>query len=158
MHQQMLLNLPLKTMGQETSSLTELFIRWAGSRRQMSLTIPLNPVPASRPRVTKWGVHYLKTYATWKKQAILELPEGTIAPFGGKPLAVYSEFVVKKAKTTKRHWPIGDNDNYEKATWDAITQCESVWKDDDQIVWNLSHKRYITEGEQPHCDVLVVLL
>lgn len=134
------------------------FKKWAGERQQMSLIIPLNPVPASRPRVTKWGVHYLKTYATWKKQAVLYLPDGRRPPFEHGPLAVYCEFVVKKAKTTKRSWPIGDNDNYEKATWDAITSCGSVWTDDDQIVWNLSHKRYITTGEQPHCNVLIAQL
>ena len=146
-------------MGQVTSkTLKDGFIRWASERRSMSLTIPLNPVPASRPRVGKWGVHYLKTYATWKKQAVLYLPEGWTAPFADGPLAVYSEFIVKKAKTTKRHWPIGDNDNYEKAAWDAVTQCESVWKDDDQIVYNLSHKRYITEGEQPRTELLIVQL
>lgn len=140
-----------------TSSLRDGFLKWGGGRRKMSLTIPLNPVPASRPRVGKWGVHYLKTYATWKKQAVLYLPEGREAPFTG-PLAVYSEFIVKKAKTTKRKWPIGDTDNYEKATWDAITSCESVWTDDDQILWNLSHKRYVTEDEQPHTNVLIVEL
>ena len=40
----------------------------------MRLSIPLNPVPASRPRVSKWGTYYPKRYATWKKDALKHLP------------------------------------------------------------------------------------
>jgi len=124
----------------------------------MSLVIPINPVPASRPRVGKWGVHYLKTYSLWMKQAQLHLPDGKEKPPFTGGLAVLTQFVVKKAKTTKRKWPIGDNDNYEKAAWDAITKCKAIWNDDDQILLNVTVKRYVNPNEEPHTKVTVLAL
>ena len=140
-----------------TSRLLEQFSKWGGKQRKMELVIPLNPVPASRPRVGRWGVHYLKTYATWKKQAVLFLPDEDEPMFTG-PLAVLTEFIVKKPKTTKRAFPRGDTDNYEKAAWDAVTQCGAVWTDDDLILTNLSHKRFANEGEEPNTRLLIIEL
>jgi Holliday junction resolvase RusA-like endonuclease len=36
----------------------------------------------------------------------------------------------------------GDNDNIEKAVWDAVTASGAVWGDDTQIVANSCRKRY----------------
>ena len=105
----------------------------------------------------RWGVHYLKTYREWRKLAALHMPEGDSPQFTG-PVAVLTEFIVRKAKTTKRTYPRGDNDNYEKAAWDAITKCVCVWKDDDQILINLSTKRYVTPEEEPHTVVHITAL
>ena len=134
------------------------FIKRAASGRSMSLVVPLNPVPASRPRVSKWGVYYLKTYTRWMKQAKLHLPDGVDDPEFTGPVAVLTEFVVNKPKTTKRAYPIGDNDNYEKAAWDAITKCRAVWDDDDQILLNVSIKRFTNANEEPHTRVVVIEL
>ena len=134
------------------------FMKRAAGGNSMSLVVPLNPVPASRPRVTKWGTYYLKTYTTWMKQAKLHLPDGVDDPAFLGAVAVLTEFVVKKPKTTKRAYPIGDNDNFEKAAWDAITKCRAVWHDDDQILMNLSTKRYTEPDETPHTRVVVIKL
>lgn len=131
------------------------FRKWAKGRRQQHLSIPLNPVPASRPRVTRWGVHYTKTYAKWKKQAGLYLPQG-YPTFPGQKVCVLAEHWVQRPKTTKLESPRGDVDNYLKATLDAITSCGAVWTDDDQVVLVLSTKEYATE--EPRTDVLVVEL
>ena len=65
------------------------------AEKHMQLIIPLNPVPASRPRVGRWGVHYAKTYATWMKQAALHLDFDYVTPyFPTGPVAIMTEFVV----------------------------------------------------------------
>jgi Holliday junction resolvase RusA-like endonuclease len=135
------------------------FMKRAASGKSMSLVVPLNPVPASRPRVSKWGTYYLKTYTRWMKQAKLHLPDGVDEPaLGAGPVAVLTEFIVNRPKTTKRQWPLGDVDNYEKAAWDAITKCRAVWQDDDQILMCLSIKRYAETNEEPHTRVVVIAL
>lgn len=134
------------------------FNRRAASGNSLSLVMPLNPVPASRPRVGRWGVHYLKTYSTWMNQVALTLPKGDVHYPKETALAVMTEFVVKKPKTTKKLWPRGDNDNYEKAAWDAITKCQAIWDDDDQIILNLTVKRFTKLTEEPHTKVTVVAL
>ena len=138
---------------------TKAFMKRAASGDSMSLVVPLNPVPASRPRVSKWGTYYLKTYTKWMKQAKLHLPDGVDDPHYDKhPVAVLTEFVVKRPQRTKREWPIGDIDNYEKAAWDAITKCRAVWDDDDQILFSVSSKRYTHDNEEPHTRVVVIAL
>ena len=115
-----------------------------------SLSIDTKPVPASRPRVSKWGTYYAKTYRRWRDQAAILLREARCGPepLSG-PLAVLTEIVSPKARTSKRHWPQGDNDNYEKAIWDVITNQNRFWGDDDQIVFNATWKRYAKANETP---------
>ena len=124
-----------------TSSLQAFGVEyWEGG---FSLFIPLNPVPASRPRVTRWGVYYGKNYATWMKQAEKVITESSTTLSG--PLSVATELCVKKPKTSKRSFPRGDLDNYEKAIWDAITK-KKYWVDDDQIIESYSSKSF-TDGD-----------
>jgi Holliday junction resolvase RusA-like endonuclease len=136
----------------------ELFRNWAGGleTRTLELSIPLSPVPASRPRVTRWGTYYGKRYSTWKKAAAFHLPNDPDPYFGTAHVAVCLEFIVAKPKTTKRSIPIGDTDNYIKAALDAVTACGAVWKDDDQCTVNVAEKRYAEPGETPRTDILVV--
>jgi len=86
------------------------------------------------------------------------LPTDPEPVFPTGELAVLTEFVVTKPRTTKRGWPRGDNDNYEKAAWDAVTKCGAVWSDDDQIILNLSHKRFANPGEKARTEMLIVQL
>ena len=86
----------------------------------MELSIGLNPVPASRPRVTKWGTYYGKRYSTWKKAAPFHLPSDPHPYFGKAHVAVCLEFIVNRPKTTKRSTPLGDTDNYAKAALDGV--------------------------------------
>lgn len=142
-------------MARETSNpdSIEAFLRWAKGRRMMSLIIPLNPVPASRPRVSRHaGVYYLKTYSTWMKQAALYLPKGE--PVFTGPVAVAVQHFVKRPKTTKLSAPRGDVDNYLKATLDAITKCGAAWSDDDQVVTLIGTKRFTVE--EPRTEVIIV--
>ena len=110
----------------------------------------LNPVPASRPRVTRWGVYYTKTYAAWRKAIHKVLYNNPGRALEGN-LAVVLTIRVEKPKTTKRDNPRGDLDNYEKAIYDAISgekgSPKGYWTDDDQIVSTRVDKRWVGPGE-----------
>ena len=116
--------------------------------------LPINPVPASRPRVGRWGVYYGKRYKQYRKEVEATLEQAS-QHFGGAPCFVYLEYIVVKPKTTKRAWPKGDVDNYEKAVLDALTQHAGVWDDDDQVVICLHGKRYAETGEEPGTNIEV---
>lgn len=117
--------------------------------------LPVNPVPASRPRVGKWGTFYGKCYTAWRKQAATEL---TLFEHDDKftgPVSVTLVHLVKPAKSTKRTYPRGDTDNYDKAVLDAITSHTSLWDDDDQVVELHSMKMYAGTKQTPGCYIRI---
>lgn len=77
---------------------------------------------------------------------------GGFAPLTG-PLDVTVEFYRRRPKTTRREWPVGDIDNYEKAIYDACN--ELLWEDDDQIVDNANRKRFAPPGEDGYIRLVV---
>jgi Holliday junction resolvase RusA-like endonuclease len=107
-----------------------------------SIWIPLDPVPASRPRFSRWGgVHYGKRYTEFRKQAasLLEaLGEVPGLPLEGI-LHIDVVFHVRSPKKTTLKTPRGDVDNYFK-TLDVLN--EVVWKDDSLIESALMTKKY----------------
>lgn len=118
----------------------------------LSLFLPFDPVPASRPRVSKWGVYYGKRYKAYMKAADETIPP---APFSFEGnLTVTVEFVCRKPKTTKRQCPLGDIDNHCKSILDALTK-KGYWNDDDQIVHLYAHKRWPNPTEVPHTRVRI---
>ena len=139
----------------ESARLIAAFKKWAKGRRQVRLSIPLDPVPAARPRLSRWGTYYPKKYATWKKQALLYLPEADPV-FPDELLVCLAEHHVKRPKTTKLSSPRGDTDNYLKASMDAVTKCGGVWSDDDQVAIVLATKQFTLEA--PRTDIIVVEL
>lgn len=108
----------------------------------VKIKLHINPQPASRPRVTRWGTYHSKKYADWMKLAEELLPVATSTLDG--PLIVKTDFHGKKPKTTKRSFPIGDIDNHEKAIWDVLTKKE-YWVDDDLITRSCSSKQYAAD-------------
>ena len=109
----------------------------------VKIKIYINPQPASRPRVTRWGTYYGKKYAEWMKLADQLLPMATNTLDG--PLSVKTDFFGTKPKTTKRSFPVGDIDKHEKAIWDVLTK-KQYWVDDDLITHSRSSKQY-ADGE-----------
>lgn len=103
---------------------------------------PVDPVPASRPIVTRQGfVFYGKRYTLFRKQSKVVLgktdfPKGL--PLVGC-LRVILTFFVLKPRTSKRSWPVGDLDNYLK-TLDVFN--EILWVDDDQICEFIADKKF----------------
>jgi Holliday junction resolvase RusA-like endonuclease len=107
---------------------------------QFLLSVPLVPVPASRPRFSRFGrPYYGKNYTAFRKEASRYLESelfkdaleqsGIRFPLLGG-LRLTATYIVEKPRTSKREWPIGDVDNYLK-TLDVFN--EILWNDDDQI-------------------------
>ena len=119
-------------------------------RRVESLKIPLAPVPASRPRVSRWGTYYGKKYTQWRKEAA-QLLAGNYVPFTG-PLVVQVAHVCERPKKSPRVWPLPDIDNLDKAILDALTTA-GIWEDDSQIIELHSTKRFAANDERPHTTV-----
>ncbi len=130
--------------------LTELT---AGVRATASLSmfLALQPVPASRPRVGRWGTYYLPTYKKWIALATEMIEAAEITLHG--PLFVVSRAFIKPARTTKLLFPKPDVDNYAKAPLDIITKADGYWDDDHQIQTLLVGKRYTRAGEQEGSQV-----
>ena len=103
--------------------------------------IPIEPVPCSRPRVTRNGT-YNPPAMTAAKQTIQFLVTS-------KPHSVHSgavkltlKFFVKKPKRTKNIYPSvkPDIDNYAKLVMDALNGF--LWKDDGQVIQLSVYKLY----------------
>ena len=105
-----------------------------------------NPVPASRPRVSRWGTYYAKTYKAFRVAFALEVAEfrKDFRPLLGERLKVKVVICCKRPKTTKLPHPRGDIDNYLKALFDSCN--EFAWRDDIQIQEVWAHKQW-SEGE-----------
>lgn len=103
----------------------------------------INPVPASRPRVSRYGTYYLPTYRNFKTDFAAILRDEKISLMKGQ-LKVSIICHVKKPKTTERLYPIGDVDNYAKAVLDGLNGV--MWDDDDQII-ELSVTKQYNDGE-----------
>lgn len=123
------------------------------SKDAIVLKLPIAPVPASRPRVTRWGTYYLKKYKAYREEAEKVIPNFE-HPLQGA-LTVSATFFCHRPKTTKRFYPRGDIDNFEKAVFDALTQ-KGFWEDDDQITTTDGvKKRFVPEGQEPYTLIVV---
>tara|TARA_R100001591_G_scaffold29485_2_gene40477 strand:+ start:804 stop:1160 length:357 start_codon:yes stop_codon:yes gene_type:complete len=114
--------------------------------------VAVEPVPASRPRVTKWGTYYGKRYTQFRKDAKAALDAMELGePFAGR-ISVHLEFWCKRPKTTKRETPRGDIDNYIKAILDSCNAV--VWDDDDQIT-KCSAKKMFEDEHGPRIIITI---
>lgn len=104
--------------------------------------IPVEPRPASRPKVTKYGTYFGKPYTAFRQAA---QPYANVynerPPILG-PVAILIEIVCTKPKTGKLKHPRGDVDNYVKGVMDVMTKSDRFWKDDVQVVAMYAYKRY----------------
>lgn len=129
------------------------------------LQLKQNPVPASRPRVTKWGVYYGKKYTEYRKniyvtiaQAIKEAKAEGILPLTGS-LIIAQIFEVQRPKTSKLDYPNPDLDNYNKALWDALgSHGDGVFEDDKRIIASIETKRWTTTTPTTHVLIQTVTL
>ena len=105
----------------------------------LEFVIRINPVPASRPRVSKWGVYYSKTYRFFREEAPEAIAEAIIESGVGSstlPLTGYLEcefvFNVKRPKKTKLKYPHADVDNLLKGAQDSMEGL--IFENDKQII------------------------
>lgn len=115
----------------------------------------LDLVPASRPRVTRYGTYYSKTYANFKKSMEVITNEMEFNKVEDGPIHVLTRVYrqmpkswSKKKKDAMRGkfviTNVGDNDNIEKAAWDPLNG--KAWADDCQIPWNETKVTWHDEG------------
>ena len=116
------------------------------------MVLPITPVPASRPRVTRQGhAYYGKKYSAFRAEADRVLGNWNLPstlPFGN-PIHLEVAFYCPRPKKTNRAFPRGDVDNYLK-TLDVLNRV--VWYDDDQIVSLEACKLY---GDEPRIELEV---
>ena len=126
----------------------------------ISLTFNINPVPASRPRVTRWGTFYGKKYKEFKREMGVMLIESDrpslvnpVLWLEGLISADMTFFVPmarswsKKKKSLKNEQFCDNNadlDNYEKAILDSLNGI--YFNDDRQIVQQKSQKIWAETG------------
>ena len=118
----------------------------------MGVSFFVNPVPASRARITRRGVYYGKNYTNWRKESMDLIKEhvDTIEEY----CTVIVEHIVRKPKTSKKDFPRGDVDNYVKAPLDILTR-KNYWTDDDIVTGVWSSKRFAEKGEEPRTEVSI---
>jgi Holliday junction resolvase RusA-like endonuclease len=135
-------------------------MEWAGATYVASVVFVFDPVPASRPRVTRWGTYHTKPYKNWLDQAAKHLTDGFYQNqyVGEQSLLVHVETISTKARTSKLTRPKGDVDNYAKGPLDAITKAGLHWYDDVQVEVLISSKRFAAPGEQARTEVHIYTL
>jgi Holliday junction resolvase RusA-like endonuclease len=118
-----------------------------------SYTFNTPPVPASRPRVTRWGTYYSKTYNNYKAEMAFSLEgrKDLILHKGLLEVEIIFHVTIPKSwskkKVSEKNGQFCDNnadiDNYIKAIFDALNGI--LYEDDRQIVRiKNSEKRYST--------------
>lgn len=124
--------------------------------------VPVEPAPASRPKVTRYGVTYAKSHRAYQadfKRWIESYRDMRTWPrFYGKPVAVDLEFLATPAKTTKLSSPAWDLDNAIKLILDCWTDTGLLWKDDKHIDVLTAKKRFISPHEEPGTSMWVWIL
>ena len=127
---------------------------------QIDLLFNISPVPASRPRVTRWGTYYGKKYKQFKLEMGLLVLESdknnSVNPvtwLDGLISADMTFFVPmarswsNKKKSSKNGQFCDNNsdlDNYEKAILDSLNGV--YFHDDKQIVQQSSQKIWAEQG------------
>ena len=117
----------------------------------MKIRLRTKPVPASRPRVTRWGVYYTKTYKAWIMVAEHLLPDHVGTPLE-VPVQATVLFAIPRSRTSKLVVPVGDGDNYEKAIFD-ILQKKGYLADDKWITTAIWRKRFLPHGCEGFTEV-----
>jgi len=132
--------------------------------QELQFSIPHDPVPASRPRVTQRGVFYPKQHVMYKS-----FLEGHLDSIDHKAfdditcLEVRMLFVKKPYATSDYPTHRSDVDNLAKLPLDSMTRSKlddgethRFWKDDSLVVHLISMKRFCRDGEEPHTDIRII--
>lgn len=129
----------------------------------IKLIFDIEPVPASRPRVMRWGVYYLKTYEQFRKdmQSLLLQVKRTLY---AEPLKLDVTFFIRipKSYSKKKCNELNDKycvsnmdlDNLEKAIYDSMNG--HVYLDDKQIVEHTTRKKWVKDN--PRIEVIIQTL
>lgn len=122
-------------------------------------SIEVEPVPASRPRVSKWGTYYPKKHTAYAEtlKTILD----NVPPMEHRgPIEVSMMFVMPRYKTSDSPVHRADIDNLTKLPLDCLTSSKDgdkprFWDDDCLVSVMKSYKRFAREDEEPHTRVKI---
>lgn len=138
----------------------------------LDITVPGQPVPQPRPRLSTWGgraraytptTHPIHAY----RQAVELLakahgPGAVDGPFEVEIEAIYarppSHWTKSGLASGAPEYPgrnLGDWDNVAKGILDAITDAGTVWLDDAQVVEARVRKRFASRREEARTKVIV---
>lgn len=135
-----------------TAEVRELVVQMVEEMKGVSddvryLCLPVEPRPASRPKVTKYGTYFGKPYTVFRQTAQPYANAYKDRPPIQGPVVILIEIVCTKPKTGKLLHPRGDVDNYVKGVMDIMTKSNNFWKDDVQVVSLYAYKRYTQPPE-----------
>ena len=126
-----------------------------------SLTVPYPPMPAPRPRFSKFGAYNPKKY-TDHKRAIALLAKNIFTPREGaiKIMCIFYMPIPKSWSKKKKIEAVGkyhikkpDSDNLLKTIKDALNGIAYV--DDSQVSVTITHKIY---SDEPRTEIYVTVL
>lgn len=119
------------------------------------LWIPIEPMGAPRPRVTRYGTYNDPKYTSYK-YAIALVAKSKKIPLSISPISLKIDFFFttpkswskKKKECAKWHTSKPDLDNLEKGIKDALNGI--AYKDDSQVCYLFARKQYAQS-----CGVLI---
>lgn len=120
----------------------------------LKITLSGNPVPAARPKVSRFGTYYPKTYRQFRTamDLLLRTMFKKREPMAG-PLEVSIGVYVKRPKTSKLLYPMGDCDNYAKSYLDSLNG--HAWHDDRQVIKLSIFKEFAPDGTDGWADISI---
>lgn len=135
-------------------------LRAAFTAASLRVFVPVEPMPAPRPRFTRTGFAFMPQEYQLCSAKMLDVFLRTIPPgtVHDGPVALLIESVRKRPKSTKLATPRGDTDNLAKTPMDALTKSQRVWVDDNQVVALVSTKRWTRPGEEAGVHIALMPL
>ena len=136
----------------------------SGEYSGFTLVLNIQPVPASRPRVTRYGTYYLKTYKAYKDAAHEAIPVCTEQTLTCE-LGATVEFICHRPKKITLVSPRGDIDNHLKAIFDAIVGMAATSKvkcklkkyiGDDELISAVDARMRYAEPDEEPCTIITV--
>ena len=132
---------------------------------ELHISIPVEPVACPRPRVTRFGTYYPKSYKDFQKvsKEFLSTLQGYYFTNTEEKVQIIYTFIVSRPKYMKakkydsgriNHTKRPDLDNFVKAINDSL-QAAGVIKDDSQIYSFSAHKFYDAMGEAPSINLTI---
>lgn len=109
------------------------------------LTLPIEPIPCPRPRISRFGAYYPTKYRKWKAQFAKLIQKAWRDGQLTCPVAIEIDIVCKRPAKTKLSTPRPDVDNYAKAVLDGCNQI--VWDDDTRVIYLRVTKRWAAKNE-----------